>query len=90
MRNVDEATIKTVITGLAIDRLLATVPQSDLLPALDLVSMTGLARMMGLNYSTFRWHIGEGHIPRPTNRLRRRGYYKRNEAERIADNWKTQ
>ena len=87
MRNVDETTIKAVITGLAIDRLLATVPQSDLLPALGLVPKRELAQMMGINYSTMRWHVGKGRIPRPTIRLNRRAYYTKAEAEAIAEAW---
>jgi hypothetical protein len=88
MRNIDETTIRTVLTGLAIDRLLASVPQCDLLPALGLVSMTGLARMLGMNYSTLRWHMGRGRILRPTTRLKRRAYYTTTEAEAIAIAWK--
>jgi hypothetical protein len=88
MRNVDEKTIRTAIAGLTIDRLLAAVPQSDLLPALGLVPKHELAQMMGINYSTMRWLVGKGRIPRPTIRLNRRAYYARDEAEAIVKAWK--
>ena len=88
MKNIDETTIRTAIAGLAIERLLAAVPQSDLLPALGLVPKRELAQMMGINYSTVRWHVGNGRIPRPTIRLNRRAYYTKEEAEAIAKAWK--
>lgn len=88
MRTIKDATIRSAITTLGIERLLENVPQSDLLPALGLVSMRGLAQMMGMNYSTMRWHVQCGRIPRPTIRLRRRPYYATAEAEAIAKSWK--
>ncbi len=87
MKNIDETTIRTAIAGLAIERLLAAVPQSDLLPALGLVSKRDLAQMIGMNYSTMRWHVATGRIPRPTIRLNRRPYYTKAEAEAIAKAW---
>jgi hypothetical protein len=88
MKNIDETTIRTAIAGLAIERLLAAVPQSDLLPALGLVPKHELAQMMGINYSTMRWLVGKGRIPRPTIRLNRRPYYTKAEAETIVKAWK--
>ncbi len=88
MRNINETTIKKVIKDVAIDRLLAHVPQCDLLPALGLVSMQGLSEMIGINYNTMRHHMSKGRIPRPTIRLRRRPYYTTAEAEAIAEVWK--
>lgn len=88
MRNIDETTIKKVITAIGIDRLLESVPQSDLLPALGLVSMRNLSQMMGMNYSTVRWHVKQERIPRPTIRLKRRSYYRKTEAEAIAQAWR--
>jgi hypothetical protein len=90
MKNIDETTIRTTIAGLAMERLLAVVPQSDLLPALGLVSLLGLSKMIGINYSTMRWHLGKGRIPRPTIKLNRRPYYTQEEAEAIAKAWKEQ
>ena len=88
MKNIEEQTIRTAITRLGIERLLANVPQSDLLPILGLVSMQGLSQMMDLNYNTMRWHVGQGRIPRPTIRLNRRSYYPKAEAEAMAEAWK--
>lgn len=88
MRKIDETTIRKAITCLGIERLLENVPQSDLLPALGLVSMRDLAQMMNLNYSTMRHHVKCGRIPRPTIRLKRRPYYATAEAEAIAQAWK--
>jgi hypothetical protein len=51
MRKIDETTIRKAITTLGIERLLANVLQSDLLPPLGLGSMQSLARMMDMNYS---------------------------------------
>lgn len=88
MRKLNETTIRKAITTIGIERLLANVPQSDLLPSLGLVSMTTLAQMMGMNYSTMRHHVDKGRIPRPTIRLRRRPYYTASEAEAITKVWK--
>jgi hypothetical protein len=88
MTNIEEQTIRKAITSLGIERLLANVPQSDLMPILGLVSMQGLAEMMDLNYSTMRWHVGQGRIPRPTIKLNRRSYYPKAEAEAMAEAWK--
>ncbi len=88
MHKINETTIRMAITTLGIERLLENVPQSDLLPALGLVSMRDLAQMMNLNYSTMRWHVGKHRIPRPTIRLNRRPYYTIAEAESIAEAWK--
>jgi len=88
MRKIDEITIRKAIATIAIERLLDTVPQSDLLPALNLVSMQDLSKMMDLNYSTMRGHVKRGRIPRPTVQLNRRPYYTKQEAEAIAEVWK--
>ena len=88
MKNIEETTIRKAITSLGIERLLANVPQSDLLPVLGLVSKRELAQMMDLNYSTMRWHVGQGRIPRPTIKLNRRSYYSKAEAEAMAEAWK--
>jgi hypothetical protein len=88
MKNIEETTIRKAITSLGIERLLANVPQSDLMPILGLVSMQGLAEMMDLNYSTMRWHVGQGRIPHPTIKLNRRSYYPKAEAEAMAEAWK--
>ena len=88
MKNIEEESIRRAITSLGIERLLANVPQSDLLPILGLVSMQGLSQMMDLNYSTVRWHVGRGRIARPTIKLNRRSYYPKAEAEAMAEAWK--
>ena len=88
MRTLNETIIRKAITTLGIERLLENVPQSDLLPALGLVSMQGLAQMMGMNYSTMRHHVKQGRITRPTIRLKRRPYYTVAEAQTIAEVWK--
>jgi hypothetical protein len=90
MHNVDESAIKAAIKDVAMERLLAVVAQKDLLPALGLVSLLGLSQMIGINYSTIRWHLGKGRIPRPTIKLNRRPYYTAAEAEAIAEAWKEQ
>lgn len=88
MQNINEKTITTALEDLAIERLVAALPQKDLLPALGLVSMKTLSQMLGIHGSTMRYHMAEGRIPRPTIRLKQRPYYTRVEAEAIADAWR--
>ena len=86
--NIDDKTVGRLITDVGLERLVAALPQRDLRKALDLISMPELAQMINVNYSTLRWHMGEGHLPVPQHRLVRRGYYSRVEAEAIAKAWK--
>jgi hypothetical protein len=88
MKNIDEKAIRNAIGDSTVEQLLANVRQSDLMSILGLVSMIGLAEMMDLNYSTMRWHVGRGRIPRPTIKLNRRSYYPKAEAEAMAEAWK--
>lgn len=85
----DKQMIDMLIKNFGTERILAALPQGEVVSLLDLVSMRELADAMKVNYNTLRSHMSDGTIPFPQVRLVRRAYYTRDQAEQIKQEWTT-
>ena len=84
----DRQTLELLVSYFGTERLIAAFPQRHVTKLLDLVSVRELADDMNLNYHTLRSHMNDGAIPFPTERLVRRAYYTREQADNIKQEWK--
>lgn len=83
----DTNTLDLLVKHFGTQRLLAALPQAEVVEVLGLVTVPELAGELDVNYNTLRYAMQSGRIPYPQIRLARRAYYSRSQADVIQQQW---